>query len=73
MPQRDGSAVHSLARERLLELESLIVSERQNQEEVVRVAMGSIYHGESIIFMNQVLVTNNVSLQPVQTLCVFFR
>ena len=73
MPQLDGTAVHSLASQHLLELEnlSLIGSERQNQEEVVRVAMGSIYHGDGIIFMNQVLEDNNVFLQPVQILCAF--
>jgi hypothetical protein len=48
MPQRDGTAMHSLASEHLEELESLTGLEHQKQEEVVRVAMGSIYFGESI-------------------------
>jgi cytochrome P450 len=39
----NGTAVHSLAGEHLQELEDLIGSERQMQEEVVKVAMGSIY------------------------------
>jgi hypothetical protein len=48
IPQRNGTAVHSLAVGQLQELESLDGSERQKQEEVVSVAMGSIYHGEAL-------------------------
>jgi hypothetical protein len=47
MPQHNGTAVHSLASEHLQELEKLIGSERQMQEEVVKVAMGSIYNGKA--------------------------
>ena len=38
--------MHSLAGEHLQKLESLIGSERQKQEEVIKVAMGSMYSGE---------------------------
>ena len=48
MPQRNGTAVHSLAVGQLQELEGLVGSERQKQEEVISVAMGSIYHGEAL-------------------------
>jgi hypothetical protein len=48
MPQRNGTAVHSLAVGQLQGLEGLCGSERQRQEEVIRVAMGSIYHGEAL-------------------------
>ena len=47
MPQRNGTAVRSLASEHLQELESLVGSERQKQEEVVQVAIGSILQGEA--------------------------
>jgi hypothetical protein len=40
--------VHSLASEHLQELESLVGSERQKQEEVVGVTMGTMYHGEAL-------------------------
>jgi cytochrome P450 len=43
----NGTAVHSLASEHLQELEGLVGSKRQKQEEVVSVAMGSIYHAGS--------------------------
>jgi hypothetical protein len=46
MAQNNGTAVHSLAGGHLQELESLIGSERQKQEEVIKVAMGSMYSGE---------------------------
>jgi len=39
----DGTAKHSLASEHLQELECLVGSERQKQEEVIKGAMGSIY------------------------------
>ena len=48
MTQYNGTAVHSLAGEHLQELEDLIGSERQMQEEVVKVAMGSIYQGKAL-------------------------
>jgi hypothetical protein len=47
MTQHNGTAVHSLASKHLQELESLVGSERQKQEEVVKVAMGTVYHGEA--------------------------
>jgi hypothetical protein len=47
IPQYDGTAGHSLAAEHLQELEELIGSERQMQEEVIKVAMGSIYQGRA--------------------------
>jgi hypothetical protein len=37
--------VHSLAGQHLQELDNLAGSERQMQEEVIKVAMGSIYQG----------------------------
>ncbi|KAH9987386.1 cytochrome P450 [Russula vinacea] len=42
-----GTAVHSLAGEHLQESESFVGSERQRREEVVRVAMGSVYQAGS--------------------------
>jgi hypothetical protein len=50
VPQNTGTAVHSLAGERLQELESLVgsPSKRQKQEEVVGVTMGSMYSGEAL-------------------------
>lgn len=47
MSQRSGTAIHSLAREHLRELESLAGSERQEQEEIIKIVTGSIYHGEA--------------------------
>ena len=38
--------MHSLAGEHLQELESLVGSKRQKQDEVIKVAMGSMYSGE---------------------------
>ena len=46
MSQRNGTAVQSLASEHLQELESLVGSERRKQEEIIKVAMGSMYSGE---------------------------
>ncbi|KAH9987401.1 hypothetical protein BJV77DRAFT_1025488, partial [Russula vinacea] len=43
---RNGTAVHSLASEHLQESESLVGFERQKQEEVIGVAMGTLYLGE---------------------------
>jgi Cytochrome P450 len=66
--------VHSLAGEQLQESESFVGSERQKREEVVRVAMGSVYQGKSILFMVPVNGTYKISLilfQPVRTPCVF--
>lgn len=40
---RNGTAVQSLASEHLQELESLVGSERQKQEEIIKVAMASMY------------------------------
>jgi hypothetical protein len=48
MSQNTGTAVPSLAGEHLQELESLVGSERQKQEEVVRVTMGSMYSGVAL-------------------------
>ena len=45
--QRDGTAIPSLAREQLLEAESLDGPEAQRQEEVVKRVLGSMYIGES--------------------------
>ena len=45
MAQNNGTAVHSLASEHLLELESMVGSEHQKQE-VIKVAMGTMYSGE---------------------------
>ena len=47
MSQYNGTAVHSLAGEHLQELEDLVGSERHMQEEVIKVAMGSIYQGKA--------------------------
>jgi hypothetical protein len=47
MPQCNGTAVHSLAGEHLQELESLVGLERQKQEDIVKMTIGSIYHGEA--------------------------
>jgi hypothetical protein len=46
--QRNGTAVHSLAAENLQEVENMIGSERQKQEEVVKVAVGSLYQGKAL-------------------------
>ena len=46
MAQNNGTAVHSLASEHLQELESMVGSEHQKQEEVIKVAMGTMYSGE---------------------------
>lgn len=62
MPQHNGTAAHSLASENLQELESLVGPERQKQEEVIRVAMGSLYHGESIMYIYRVHKTNRAYL-----------
>jgi hypothetical protein len=48
MPQRNGTAIHSLAGEHLQESESLVGFERQKQEEVIGVVMGSLYQGEAL-------------------------
>jgi hypothetical protein len=48
MSQRNGTAVQSLASEHLQELESLVGSERQKQEGIVKLAMGSMYAGETL-------------------------
>jgi hypothetical protein len=47
MSQRNGTAVQSLASEHLQELDSLVGSERQKQEDIIKVAMGSLYAGET--------------------------
>ena len=46
-------------------------SERQRREEVVRVAMGSVYQGKPLLFMAQVYGTYKISFQPVRTPCAF--
>ena len=48
MSQRNGTAVQSLASDHLQELESLVGSERQKQEGIVKVVMGSMYSGETL-------------------------
>jgi hypothetical protein len=48
MSQRNGTAVQSLASEHLQELESMVGSEQQKQEEVIKVAMGSMYFGQTL-------------------------
>jgi hypothetical protein len=48
MPQHNGTAVHSLAGEHLQEVESMVGSERQKQEEIVKVAVGSLYQGKAL-------------------------
>jgi hypothetical protein len=48
MSQRNGTAVQSLASEHLQELDSLVGLERQKQEEIIKVTMGSMYSGESL-------------------------
>ena len=60
VPQRNGTAVHSLASKHIQDLESLVGLERQKQEEVIRVAMGSMYQGEAFSYiydLNQAHVT----------------
>jgi hypothetical protein len=47
-PQNNGTAVHSMASEHLQELGNLVGSERQKQEEVIGVAMGTVYQGEAL-------------------------
>ncbi|KAH9987430.1 CyP450 monooxygenase [Russula vinacea] len=44
---RNGTAIHSLAGEHLQESESLVGFERQKQEEVIGVVMGSLYQAGS--------------------------
>jgi hypothetical protein len=46
--QRNSTAVQSLASEHLQELGSLVGSERQKQEEIIRVTMGSLFSGETL-------------------------
>jgi hypothetical protein len=48
MSQCNGTAVQSLASEHLQELESLVGSERQKQEEIIKVATGSMYSGGTL-------------------------
>ena len=61
--------MHSLASEHLRDLESLVGLERQEQEGVVRVAMGSLYQGEAS-FPNQEDGIYRTYFQPEQKLCV---
>ena len=46
--QQDGTAVLSLAREQLLEVETLKGPAIHVQEEIVKRALGSMYQGESL-------------------------
>ena len=62
--------MHSLASEHLRALESLVGLERQKQEGVVGVAMGSLYQGEASL-PNQEDGTYKTCFQPDQKLCVF--
>ena len=48
IPQHNGSAVQSLSSKLLQEIENLAGSERRKQEEVVKVALGSIFSGIKI-------------------------
>ena len=48
LSQHNGTAVHSLASKYLQELEGLVGSELQKEEEIVKAAMGSIYQGEAL-------------------------
>jgi hypothetical protein len=50
MPQNNGTAVQSLASEHLQELENLIGSERERQEEVIKVTMGTFFSGEALCY-----------------------
>jgi len=56
--------VHSLAGEHLQELDSLVGSERQKQEEIIKEVMGSMYQGET--FYSRIGIgTYMTSFQPV--------
>jgi len=46
--------MRSLASEYLQEIENLAVSERQRKEEVVKVALGSLYSGKAYPWMTLV-------------------
>ena len=48
MSQHNGTALQSLASEHLQELANLVGSECQRQEEIIKVAMGSIHQGEAL-------------------------
>ena len=47
LSQRDGTAVSSLAREQLLEVEGLNGPKYHAQEDVVKRVLGSMFQGES--------------------------
>ena len=51
MPKNNGTAAQSLASEYLQELESLVGSEREKQEEIIKVTTGSMYSGKLYIMM----------------------
>jgi hypothetical protein len=61
--------VHSLAVEHMRELDSLVGSERQEQEEVIKIVTGSMYHGESKYSWTKYMGLKTYS-QPDQKLCV---
>ncbi|KAF8498600.1 cytochrome P450 [Russula emetica] len=46
----NGTAVQSLASEHLQELENLVGSEREKQEEIIKVTTGSMYQGEVLYY-----------------------
>jgi hypothetical protein len=53
--------VHSLASEHLQQLENLVGPPRQKQEEVVVAALGSLYRGKVLCFIDQVHGTYGTS------------
>jgi hypothetical protein len=65
MSQRNGTAVQSLASGHLREVESLVGLERQKQEEIIKVTMGTMYAGETFILMGWVHGIYKTSFQPV--------
>ena len=57
--KRNGTAVHSLARVHLQELDDLVDSERQKQEEIIVTALGSLYSGEVLYSLTYVGLTGH--------------
>ena len=72
MLQHNGTAVHSLAGEYLQESESLVGFERLKQEEVIGVAMGSLYHGEELCSWvgHMTLTVHGPFLAGLESVCV---
>ena len=48
VPKYNGTAIESLASENLQESESLDGSKRQKQEEIIKMALGSLYTGDAL-------------------------